>query len=324
MLRKLVVGLAVSIGALGLVVGTASASIFMAPQSTLRTSLGSLPEWYVAGTYAGNATLTNNGVLHDLSDTASIWVTSGLQVGTAFLTGVNLLDEMTLTVTNNAGSFTASFSAPNSVGGNLTVSDPNKTPFSGTICPTGCLGGTETMNGQFVLQALGNALPFALTMAGIGGTGVLPLGTAAIVATGGPFVTGKIRMTGITTNVIQVSGTAGPRTGPGFVLGRTHSETVKTFTVGGGWLSTNPSNAIKTLATVTISGTNNLASASQSGTVTLVSPLRIQTGPLNVGTLPGIIRKKFVFGDVPEPGTMLLLVSGAAGLIFIGRKRMKS
>ena len=32
---------------------------------------------------------------------------------------------------------------------------------------------------------------------------------------------------------------------------------------------------------------------------------------------------EFVFVDAPEPGTMLLLVSGAAGLILIGRNRMR-
>lgn len=324
MLRKLMVSLLALVGTLGMLVGTASASIFLAPPSTSEFSLGSLPTYVTIGRYrlGGNATLTNNGSLHDLSDLADIWQTTSLNPGTSFLTGVNLLDNLFLTASNNAGNLTAAFTATNPIGGGRATA--SSTPFSNTICPTGCLGGTETYNGQMVLSAVGTLLPFPLTMVGIGGTGALPIGQAAVIATGGPFVTGKVIMTGITENIIRVTGTAGFRTGPGVLQRRLTSENVKTFTTANGFASTNPGNPLKTVHTITMTGTNGLASASAAGTVTLISPLRIQTGPLNVGTLPAIARKKFVFGNVPEPGTMLLLVSGAAGLVFIGRKRMKS
>ena len=72
--------------------------------------------------------------------------------------------------------------------------------------------------------------------------------------------------------------------------------------------------------TVTITGTQNLLSASQPGTVTLIAPLRIDTGSI-VGRLPGSVIAKFTF--VPEPGTLLLLIAGAIGLVVIGRRRMR-
>ena len=94
-----------------------------------------------------------------------------------------------------------------------------------------------------------------------------------------------------------------------------------TFTVAGGFVASNPGQPLKQVNTVTIVGTNNLASASSGGTVTLVSPIRVNAAVFGIGNLPGLMRKTFVF--VPEPGTMLLLASGAAGLVLIGRKRMR-
>jgi hypothetical protein len=299
---------------------TASAGIFLPLDSALSAHLGALPIISVPGTYqaGGWATLTNNGPDHDLSDTASIWIADNVSVVTALLTGVALLDRLTLDVTNAAGSFTAAFSIANPMGGNAPVSV--STPSSGTLCPGGCLGGSEGLNGVFILGIGALNLSFAVTPIGVGGTAALPLGSQSIIATGAPFITGKARITAVTTNVIQVN-RGGPVTGIGVTLAPAGTETVRTFTTGLGFRTSNPSGPLETQATVTVGGTNILASASFGGMVTLISPLRINTGALGVGNIPGFYAKKFVF--VPEPGTVLLLVSGAAGLIFIGRKRMK-
>ena len=88
----------------------------------------------------------------------------------------------------------------------------------------------------------------------------------------------------------------------------------------GGFLTSNTTGQLSTVATVTIAGSNNVTGTGV-GQVTLVSPLRIDTGPLNVGNIPGIVSQTFVF--VPEPGTLLLLASGAAGLVMIGRRRSR-
>lgn len=321
MLRKLL-GLVAAVGMLSAVSSTASAGIFLPLDSTLKFNLGGLPTITVNGSYqyGGWATLTNNvGGGHDLSDTASIWVTAANSVGTSLLTGVALLDRLTLTATNQSGAFTAAFSAANPLGG-LQV-PPLSTPNSGTLCPTGCLGGTEGINGQIVLGIGATLNPaFPLTgLAGIGGSG--SLGFGGIVATFAPFITGKARITGITTNLLEVARGGGVVQGVGVTLAPAGTETVRTFTTANGWRSTMATAPISTQMTVTLGGTNVLASASNGGMVTLISPVRINTGALGVGNIPAVLTKKFVF--VPEPGTVMLLVSGAAGLIFIGRKRMK-
>jgi hypothetical protein len=309
---------------LGLTLGVASsavAGVFAAPDSTFTLRLGGLAPITITGTYTlgGYATVSNNGGSHDLADTTGIWSTVGNAAGTSLFTGVALITDLVLTAGNGAGSFTPAFSAANSVAGNLTNS--NQTIYSGTICPTGCLGGTETVTGQTVVKIAGSPFPFQNTIIGVGGTNTLMVGSATIAATGGPFVTGKVRITNITSNVVQLPNRSPVETGPAILMGATSMEEVKTFTTMGGFLTSNPSGQLETVATVTLSGTNQLASASSAGQVTLVSPLRIDTGPLQVGNIPGVIEKTFVF--VPEPGTLLLLASGAAGLVMIGRRRSR-
>jgi hypothetical protein len=313
----------VFLAAFGLIAGTAStalAGVLAAPDSTMSLQLGGLPPITIVGTYqnGGNATLSNNGGSHDLAAGAGIWSTVGNSPGTSLFTGVALITDLILTAENQSGTFTPSFSAVNSVAGNLTGA--NQTVYSGTICPTGCLGGTASISGQTVVKISGLEIPFDNVIVGVGGTGTIMVGPATIAATAGPWVTGKIRITNITSNVVQLPNRSGAPTGLAFTLAPTSMEVVKTFTTGGGFVTSNPTGQLKTVATVTISGTNNLASASQAGQVTLVSPLRIDTGPLNVGNLPGAYKKKFVFA--PEPGTLLLLASGAAGLVLIGRRRI--
>ncbi len=321
-LRKLVV-LTVSVGMLCMAAVSAQAGIFLPKSSTITVAFAALPTLNVSGTYQGGgwATVSNNGAGHDMSDTGGIWTTTGLSVGTSLLTGTALISNLSMTAQNGSGSFTASFSAPNPWGGNLT--GISATPYSGTLCPDGCLGGLELMTGQFVLHILGTPLAFNADIVGVGGTAILPVGQAQIIATAGPFITGKARLTNITTNVISMPGRgASGLTGVGVTLAPAGTEEVKTFTTLGGFITTNPSGVLETHGTVTLRGINTVASSSQGGVITLVSPLRIQTGPLGVGNIPGAFYKRFSF--VPEPGTMLLLVSGAAGLVFIGRKRMKN
>lgn len=338
-LRKLVV-LTAAVGMVG-IAGNASAGFFQPLDSTLTVTLGSLPTLVTAGSYTGGgwATVSDNGAAHDLTDSTGIWTTTGNAVGTSLLTGVALLNSLTLTAQNNAGAFTASWTGNNPWGGNQAQTttptsngtptgpaqqNPNWTALSGTLCPAGCLGGNEGLTGQFIVGILGSPKPFSLSIiGGNGGTDAISIGAAQLIATGGPFLTGKAKITNITTNVLFVPGR--PATGVGVTLqmNETEQASAQTFTTNGGVVQSNPgATNLEQRATVTIEGTNTLASASAGGMVTLISPVRIQTGPLGVGNIPGVFVKKFTF--VPEPGTMLLLASGAAGLVFIARKRMKS
>lgn len=302
----------------------AVAGVFQPENSTFTFKLAGLPSVVVNGRYngGGTATLTDNGGAHDLSDTSHLWVTVGNSPGTSLFTGVALISNIILTIDNDSGAFTPGFSAPNSVGGAGNASAPSA--YSGTLCPTGCLGGTETITGQVLVFVSGNGVPFDTGIMGIGGTNTIMLPNTSmglvLQATGGPFVTGKVKLTNITSNVVQLPDRSPVETGLAFTLDPTSQESQKTFTVSSGFRTSNPTADLKTVMSVTIQGTNSLTSASGNGSVTLISPLRIDTGIL-AGTLPGQVLKKFVF--VPEPGTLLLLASGAAGLVVLGRRRIR-
>jgi hypothetical protein len=74
------------------------------------------------------------------------------------------------------------------------------------------------------------------------------------------------------------------------------------------------------LHTVTVSGTDSQIIGVPGGMVTLVSPFRIRTGNL-AGRTPGAVYNHLVF--LPEPGTAILLASGAAALAVIGRNKQR-
>ena len=278
----------------------ASAGTFVPQKSTFTFKLGGLPPLTVTG-IGGNATVVNNGVGHDLQESASIWSTANIGVGTSFLTGVNLISNIKMTVHNGAGNFYSSFTFNN-------VWNINNTPIHE-------MGGYESLSGQIIIS-LGNpptspglgmiAAPLG-NVGGPGGTSMLPVPPiGSFTNTFGPFFTSKITMTNVTTNQISIPQRGGA-TGNAFTLMPTPNETTNTL-------------GVDNVTTVCISGTNSLNSASQPGMITLVSPLRVNTGGLS-GTLPSAVIKKFVF--IPEPGTLLLLVSGAAGLVLVGRNRMR-
>jgi hypothetical protein len=316
---------------LGTVGSTASASVFLPNDSSLRIQIAALPNISVSGNYqgGGTATLTYPGPTA-VGVGANVFATAGLTVGTALLTGVPTLDNLTLTVANLAGTHNTGFSTANPIGGAALNPPPSGFPTpSAQLCPGGCLGGTQPLSGVVFLQLAGGggAIPFPLGKAGVGGVTAVPLGTlGTLVGTLAPWITGKARITAITTNVVQLNGpTRGPITGLPVTLVPTPSETLMTFTTAGGFRTTVASpGPTSTVGTVTVHGSQLLASnASGNGLVTLISPFRIDASALGQPVIPGFWAQRLIFANVPEPGTMLLLVSGAAGLVLIGRKRMK-
>lgn len=277
MLKKLL-ALGAAMALVFSVSGAAMAGVFLNAESSTFVQLGGGAGITYNGTYqyGGSATLTNNGGGHDLAVDADVFRTTGLAAGTSLYTGVALITDLVITAANNTGAFTASFNAPNEVAGNLTGS--KQTVYSGTICPTGCLGGTASVDGNTVVMVSGAPFPFPNTVIGVGGTQTLMIGPAIIAATGGPWVTGKVRITGVTSNVISLPNRSPAVTGVGITLEPTSMEEVKTFTTMGGFKTSFPAGQTLEQATVTIAGTNNLASASGTGQVTLVSPLRATPG----------------------------------------------
>jgi hypothetical protein len=125
-------------------------------------------------------------------------------------------------------------------------------------------------------------------------------------------------VTGITTNIISWQGV----TGAGITMRLTPSQHGKVLSTGGGFVTTTGGLPLE-YHTVTPSGPNDLLSAASTvtGSVTLVAPVRIDTSLTVSGRVPGAGWLDLVF--VPEPGTMLLLVTGAIGLVAIGRRRAR-
>jgi len=292
--------------------GEVQAGQFEPAMSTLEIRIPGLPAVALPGLPAGTATLSDDGFGgHTLQESSGIWATTGFGPGSALFTGVPFLTNLVVTVSNGSGTFASGFSEHNPVGGF------GATP---TICPGGCFGGSAPLVGQAVLLAIGGNVSLPIDLGVIGKIGPPFQGSLVfqdVTVTGAPFFTGAGVITSITTNVISVSGT----TGVALTLAPTSQASIMTLTTLGGFLSTaTPSAVVSTRRTVTVSGTNGLLSASHDGIVTLVSPLRVITG--FQGSSPGVVTKTFVFTGVPEPGTLILLLAGAVGMVILGRQRL--
>ncbi|MAI77616.1 MAG: PEP-CTERM sorting domain-containing protein [Myxococcota bacterium] len=335
MLRKLVCFLVV-FGMLAFSAGTAWSAAFIPGGSSYSVRLAGLPLLETNG----NPTAINDVTLSGgvLTVGANVFQTSGLTIGTSLLTAVALIQNLTLNASNNAGTLNSGFvtgpagtggggasgTLGNPWGGNLTGSAA--VANSATLCPSGCLGGfSMNSTGAVVINVGGGfTIPFDLQSFGIGGVSSVTLGGAPLSVQAGPWITGKARLTNINTNVVTVPSQGG-KVGVLVTLDLTPDQASDTvgLTINGNRTSTttNATPVRLTENTVTFTGTNSLT-ASGAGTVTLISPIVVSAPALGLGSLPGVFRTTFKF--VPEPGTVLLLVSGAAGLALIGRNRMKS
>ena len=310
-MRRLLNLLVILILALALPV-TAQASTFVPADSTLSISLGSINAGMVPalpGT-EGLVSLVDAGEGHAIGLGASVWSTVNFGGGTSLYTGIPLISNIKVTLVNNAGSFTPGYMYTNYMSG-TTGSHNVLGPY---------LGGEAALSGQMVLSILKGITYATFDLAPVGGA---PGGTQsptalgnAIRVTNGPWVTGPVPVTGVTTNIVSLNGV----TGAGITLRLTSQQHPPVLSSGGGYVSTGGGLPLE-LHTVTLSGPNDLLSESRDGTVTLVSPMRVDTGPAVSGRVPGAFWMDLTF--VPEPGTMLLLVTGAIGLAVVGHRRLR-
>ena len=241
---------------------------------------------------------------HQLALQSNVFSTLNYGFGTSLFTGVPIVTNIIVSVANDAGTFTSGHTHVGYIGGNQVV---------GPV-----LGGDAPLNGQlflwvlgipvrvFDMQHFGQYYKFSPTII------ITPIWTA----TGSPWVTGAVPITSVTTNIISVSGV----TGVALTLDPPPGAPVRTVSTGGGFVSTGGGPPAK-VHTVTVSGSNGLISASGSGRVTMVSPARINTSPALLGRIPA--RADMTLRFVPEPGTLLVLVTGAAALARIGRRRTR-
>jgi hypothetical protein len=308
MIRKLL-GIAAAF-ALVVSAGTAVAGVFDPLNSTISVQIGSIPSVVAIPATGGSVTLTDDGFGgHILQDTAGVWNTVDFSAGTAFYTGIPTISNVKITVTNKSGDMRDGWGPVQNPLGPGSTCDPNNINAT-------CFGGYEPLVGQAVILGLSGFLVIPIDLNPVGWiAGGTATGTGAgnnITITAMSFVTGSVRITGISTNLVTH-----PTKGQGAVftmnLNATNHALAVNITAAG---------ITQELQTVTVNGTNSLLSAAstQGGMITLISPIRVNTGNL-VGRIPALVKKKFVF--VPEPGTMLLLVSGAVGLAVVGRKRMR-
>ena len=281
--------------AAGLVVGLAvpSQAATLNANGTLGVGIGALPAIVISSSPPNIPIFVSSGA-GSFSDPAGMF-SAFVPLPTPLFTGVPLITTLNVTAANATGTFTA----------------------TGGI--GGFFGGPEPLSGFARIGVLGLfTVPVPLGNVGGGGSLALVVASLSVTVIGNIFTTGPAVVTGITTTLTHQPGTTNcaPATcGPGTTTAR--SPTVmgsvlgSPVTLGGGKLFAN---------TVSIAGYDNRTPGHQ-GSILLVSPIQIFTNA--AGNLPGFVSKNFSFTAVPEPGTLLLFGSGVAGLVIIGRRRMK-
>ncbi len=191
-------------------------------------------------------------------------------------------------------------------GTNVTATATNA--ISGATTFVGITNAPPITRVQGVLT--GNATGQLVPGAGTGANALGLQGVANVVAYGG-YVTlvavplSSLGNPGSAFSVMGGGGTIIQFTGNGWTTG-TAMLTVPSTTVAG---------ATQTPTVATVAGTNNLVGGV--GQITFISPVLIRTNL--AGDLPTVVALTLNF--VPEPGTLMLIGAGIAGLAAYGRRR---
>ena len=231
---------------------TASAGNIDQGSSFLDIKLGSVPQ--VRLTAQSDAVVLTGATTHTIAEAASVFQTDSFTVASAAFTGLPSLTALKISLHAGTGNFASSASYVNPVG-------------PGTVSG---FGGIETNTGLAVLQAGGFDFQIPLDVLGAGGTTNLAAVLAnVLVVTGAPFNTGRVDITGLSSNIVQTQGTA-LRVGVAFTLNLTTVQLLTAVTITDGGLP-------RTNNTVVLAGTNNLASSVGGGLIKMVSPFRLST-----------------------------------------------
>lgn len=191
----------------------------------------------------------------------------------------------------------------------------NQTPFqNATVDGFGLQGVVPAFSGTaFASFADRSSATLFLSVGSVNRT-TFPCGVGN-VCTVGRLHTGTAVITGIQTPRVEVDGI----TGAILTLNPDAEAVVKVFTTGGGFTST-AAGATSFLSTVSVAGSVVGPAMEAPSVVTMVAPIRITTE--GTFSLPGQLRVNLSF--VPEPETLLLQLSAAAGLLLVGRWKARS
>jgi hypothetical protein len=328
--KRTVLHLLISAGLVLGLAGQVNAATFAPSGSILGFALGGLPQAEFLA-LPGTESLVSSGNLPQLTGHRvwaenTVWSTINFGPGTSLFTGVPSISNLKITVINNEAHFEDGFASnPTGVVG---------THFGGGLSVGPTFGGIASVNGQVILDilnGLNQGVPLDAVGQVLGSAITTTVGPLAIFASGHPWISSSVQISQVTSNIISVPRTVAPPgslttlgsrvQGVAFTLNVdvAGGETEMTQSTGGGFVSISGGNPLEN-HTVTITGSNQLISGSQAGKVTVVAPLWINAGA-SLGNLPGALTMGFEF--VPEPGTLLLLASGAIGLAVIGRRRMR-
>ena len=293
LVAALVLGMALAVSA------TSSAATLDQATSFLDVKLGSVPQIHLSA-QSTNVVLTGNAGSHAIAEAASVFQTNNFTVNSAAFTGLPSLTALKLSLVAGVGNFGEAATYANAMNAGAIVSG---------------FGGLEAHTGAATLTAGGFQFAIDLNVLGSGGQNIVAnVLQNSLVLTGAPFNTGAAVITGLSSNIVAVPAYLNT-TGVAFTLNLTTVQLITAYEItAAGIPITNNTVALN-------AGTNNLgATPNLGGSIKMVSPFRISTGSL-AGNVAGSMTKTFTF--VPEPGTVLLLVTGAAGLAIVGRKRMR-
>jgi hypothetical protein len=330
--KRTVLHLLISVGLVLGLAGQVQAATFEPSGSVLSLQLGGLPQTEFLA-LPGTESLVTSGNQPELAGhriwaSSTVWSTINFGPGTSLFTGVPSISNLKITLVNEDIHLSDGFTS------NPTGSPPTHFGGAASVGPT--FGGIATVNGTVILEILGGlkqGIPLDVVGQPLGSAITTTVGPLSIFASGHPWQTSSVQVSQVTSNLITlpdrapcaptcVTPTTGTRVqGVAFTLNVdvAGGETQMTLSTGGSFVSVLGGDPLEN-HTVTVTGSNALISGSQAGTLTVVAPLWIDAGAA-LGNLPGALTMSFEF--VPEPGTLLLLASGAIGLAVIGRRRMR-